>query len=403
MIRFSRLISSTEPSTSKSSAENLLSNESGGVGRWRGKAGEREHVAIIQLDGQHRIVSVDVGNEWSAFIEILVGRSSQSHQRFTVLIPSCSLMNPMESRNETNGNRVRLFSIDDMIASIAEQKWDQIKIICTQPFNQSIAYGLAFIRLGAVETEPKRQEDNGDIEKKKTMSIPALPLQPKKSSDETPFLPGSLFNQRAEIAQLNKESKAIDSSSQNSSSQNSSSQNSSSQDSSSQNSSSRPAPIMMKRQSATQDEEVSKRGVKKELDNGKHTATKKKKMTMDHDNSSLAGEESKKKKKKDQENKGSVSDANVPFDQILNGVHVCLSGFVNPERGILRDNALEMGARYDAQWLSDSTHLVCAFAKTPKREQAVRDGAVVVSADWIAECHSKQRQLSPSRFPPPLD
>lgn len=56
-----------------------------------------------------------------------------------------------------------------------------------------------------------------------------------------------------------------------------------------------------------------------------------------------------------------------------------LSGFVNPERGILRSQALEMGAEYRPDWSSDCTLLVCAFPNTPKFRQVESDCGTIVS------------------------
>lgn len=48
----------------------------------------------------------------------------------------------------------------------------------------------------------------------------------------------------------------------------------------------------------------------------------------------------------------------VPFNRIMEGVVFVLSGFQNPFRGELREKALNMGAKYQPDWTSDSTHLM---------------------------------------------
>ncbi|NWV66720.1 XRCC1 protein, partial [Malurus elegans] len=75
------------------------------------------------------------------------------------------------------------------------------------------------------------------------------------------------------------------------------------------------------------------------------------------------------------------------------GVTLVLSGFQNPLRGQLRAAALALGARYRPDWTSDSTHLVCAFARTPKAARAREGGGVVVSPDWIWDCQREGRRL----------
>lgn len=71
--------------------------------------------------------------------------------------------------------------------------------------------------------------------------------------------------------------------------------------------------------------------------------------------------------------------ANVTLLYGQEGVVFVLSGFVNPERGILRSQALEMGAEYRPDWNSDCTLLVCAFPNTPKFRQVESDCGTIVS------------------------
>ena len=47
-----------------------------------------------------------------------------------------------------------------------------------------------------------------------------------------------------------------------------------------------------------------------------------------------------------------------PFNQMMKKVVFCLSGYQNPERGKIRDRALEMGADYKPDWGRGCTHLV---------------------------------------------
>ncbi|TVT97524.1 hypothetical protein EJB05_57228 [Eragrostis curvula] len=80
------------------------------------------------------------------------------------------------------------------------------------------------------------------------------------------------------------------------------------------------------------------------------------------------------------------------FSKLLDGVVFVLSGFVNPDRGTLRSQALEMGAEYRPDWTTDCTLLVCAFANTPKFRQVQSDNGTIISKDWISESH-RQRKL----------
>lgn len=47
-----------------------------------------------------------------------------------------------------------------------------------------------------------------------------------------------------------------------------------------------------------------------------------------------------------------------PFNELLNGVNLVISGIQNPDRGNLRGMALSMGAKYKADWDNSCTHLM---------------------------------------------
>jgi len=51
-------------------------------------------------------------------------------------VVASSFMNPSESRTSQNPNRVRIFGSDQLSKAVAGQKWDRVKVVCTQPFNK---------------------------------------------------------------------------------------------------------------------------------------------------------------------------------------------------------------------------------------------------------------------------
>lgn len=60
-------------------------------------------------------------------------------------------MSPSDSKNESNGNQVRMFSYEHLTKPHVDESWDRIKIVCCQPFNRTIQYGLSFIKLTSPE------------------------------------------------------------------------------------------------------------------------------------------------------------------------------------------------------------------------------------------------------------
>ena len=62
-------------------------------------------------------------------------------------------MSPQESRNETNLQRVRMFKLQEMNKTTQNEKWDRVRLVCTQPFNRQLKFGLSFVTIHAVEKE----------------------------------------------------------------------------------------------------------------------------------------------------------------------------------------------------------------------------------------------------------
>ncbi|XP_042496781.1 DNA-repair protein XRCC1 [Macadamia integrifolia] len=94
------------------------------------------------------------------------------------------------------------------------------------------------------------------------------------------------------------------------------------------------------------------------------------------------------------ENGGEATSSTMSFSKLMEGVVFVLSGLANPERSILRSQALEMGAKYQPDWNSSCTLLVCAFPNTPKFQQVEADSGTIVSKDWISECHNQKKLVA---------
>ena len=83
------------------------------------------------------------------------------------------------------------------------------------------------------------------------------------------------------------------------------------------------------------------------------------------------------------------TEKDVPFNKILENVRIALSGFVNPERSRIRDQAIEMGAKFDRDLTPMTTHLVCAFENTPKAKKF--DYGIIVKKTWIHLQHATKK------------
>eukprot|EP01063_Lacrimia_lanifica_P019350 TRINITY_DN2653_c1_g1_i1.p1 TRINITY_DN2653_c1_g1~~TRINITY_DN2653_c1_g1_i1.p1 ORF type:complete len:443 (+),score=112.56 TRINITY_DN2653_c1_g1_i1:122-1330(+) len=87
---------------------------------------------------------------------------------------------------------------------------------------------------------------------------------------------------------------------------------------------------------------------------------------------------------------------------LLGGVTVCLSGFINLERGVLRETAVRLGASVVDEWGASATHLVAAYLNTPKHKAAVASGhAQVVTKDWLYTADAEKTRPPEGDYPVP--
>ncbi|CAM9603122.1 unnamed protein product [Bubo scandiacus] len=104
--------------------------------------------AELQLERASPIGYVDVGNCGCAFLQIEVGRSSWPLDRpYLTLVPSVALMTPADSKLDQNRCGVRMFKEADFLALAVGQKWDRLRLTCSQPFSKHSQFGLSFIRV----------------------------------------------------------------------------------------------------------------------------------------------------------------------------------------------------------------------------------------------------------------
>ena len=188
-IKLEKIISvSSEDSNFK--AENLLSNK-----KWRSSdVGESPVSVVFQLSKPSVIKSIDIGNNGAAFIEILVSRLASNTGEFKTILVASSFLSPIESRNESNLTRVRMFTGDKLNTGVAKEKWDIVKIICTQPFNKTIKYGLSFITFHSPEAKSEEimtPKNKNNTAKPGGLKLGAFKLKDEDDSDDNI---GSLFN-----------------------------------------------------------------------------------------------------------------------------------------------------------------------------------------------------------------
>ncbi|XP_074075531.1 DNA repair protein XRCC1 isoform X2 [Macrotis lagotis] len=384
------------------SAENLLKADT--YRKWRSaKAGEKQISVILQLEKEEQIHSIDIGNEGSAFVEVLVGSSAggSGEQDYEVLLVTSSFMSPSESRSGANSNRVRLFAADKLVRATAEKRWDRIKIVCSQPYTKDSPYGLSFIRL---HSPPDKEEP----EAAPSPAVTKLGAFRVKEEDGTSssLRPGALFFSRVSKASPapTKEQpgpsyaaatlQASEGSAPQAPPRVSPSDPATSNKTLSQT---QESPKGKRKLDLSRQGPGSPQTLQAKAAHPKPPAPKKPKVSTagpapaPAPAGGIPGAE-----KKSAKARAKVGPA--PLGKVLEGVVVVLSGFQNPFRSELRDKALELGAKYRPDWTPDSTHLICAFANTPKYSAVLSQGGRIVRKEWVLDCHRMRRRLPCQRY-----
>ena len=81
-------------------------------------------IHVMQLEKSTQIQSVDIGNDGSAFVEVLVGRST-APDSYEVLLGMSTFMTPPESKQWNNANRVRIFGeYERWLMEKKKRSWD---------------------------------------------------------------------------------------------------------------------------------------------------------------------------------------------------------------------------------------------------------------------------------------
>ncbi|XP_016983444.1 DNA repair protein XRCC1 [Drosophila rhopaloa] len=517
-------------------ANNLLKENAGK--KWRTKSpGEKSAYVILEFQDPQQITGIDIGNEHAAFIEVLVSRTGCQADDFKELLLSSSFMTPIESKNSSNQNRVRCFSGPALSEIVLPEKWKLLKIVCTQPFNRHVQYGLSFVKvhvLGApanVAAPPKvksllphgmmqfgafkLREESPDSEtdnqvtrfqrwKKETQhqssaavstaaairdagsnvlrrlstgkasSLAASPsASPKPSPKPSPSpspVPNALRSgspspsdskpldrNRASLLfgdddeneaaveenakkkrlskhiEADKERRRLEQEKEKDRKKNNSRHSLDKSTSKEEKSSSKEEKSFSKEHKSHKEDKIkskedksspklkhSSKKEEKSYEKEDKSARKEGKSSSKHENGDLdtskhqntwKGKDSPRPSAQKRHSsptasaatpakKQKVKDAPIqyrPFNQLLQGVYLVISGIQNPDRADLRSKATALGAKYKADWEPGCTHLICAFKNTPKYNQ-VKGKGKIVTRSWIDKCFELKKYLPWRRY-----
>ena len=392
-LKLTHVISASSEDPPAFCADNLLHTE--GSKKWRCPKTSpfpSQLTAVLQLEKLSLISQVDIGNDGSAFVEIQVARSADTNDdNFQTLLPAASFMSPAESRQGSAKNRVRMFSRDKLTADLAAERWDRVRIVCTQPFNKHVQYGLSFLALSG--------QTSGDVQvsvpSTKKQKLGAFTLKEEEPDDEPASL-GGLFlaRQKTETARPKMSPAAELRSGQTLATMALAKMD----DKSSDDKPKRPMFYQLKKEKqestkARSQPEANAKAAKlprRDVMPGESPPRKRERSSEDS--------HKKKKIKKEDQNDCPVGITYLPFRKLFDGVVFAISGIQNPERGRLRELALEMGAKYEPDWSDSCTHLICAFANTPKFNTVKKKKGKIVKKEWIQRCHADRKRYPWRRF-----
>lgn len=130
----------------KNSVKNLLA----GTGKWTTPANAKLDIleAEFCLPSQSKITGIDVGNYWSASLEVLVGLSEWPQSRREVLLSEHIFMNRIDCSVGDNKQTMMFFREEKFHKEVMSKKWDRVKVVCKQPFkfnNEVFGLGMFVI------------------------------------------------------------------------------------------------------------------------------------------------------------------------------------------------------------------------------------------------------------------
>lgn len=362
---------------------------------------------VLKFDKPCLITNITIGNEHSFSIGVSVGNSKQEPPVYQELLLSSSFMTEKDVRNGLNPNRIRSFENSSFVQSVVSQKWDLLKITCTQPLSSRKQFGIAFITIYSSDKDDNeekaqpmfsntslkevKKEEKYHLKKPSPTAAKIGKFAFRNSSSDDDDEDASPFKQwkmkkdakasgTTPLANIKSEPKTATltrkriHSSSDSSGDDRKSKLKVKQDRN-----------RMKGLMYDSDDDAPNERLQKKLDLDRTLKEKEKERKKTLKNpvksspnmkyASLFDLSKTKDVSPPSENKASTSFSPQilptstsskpkkerlykPFGKLLDGVTFVMSGYQNPERGNLRQKAIDMGARYKGDWDDSCTHLM---------------------------------------------
>ncbi|KAK5577518.1 hypothetical protein RB653_002461 [Dictyostelium firmibasis] len=447
---------SSESEYNKSS--NVLLDDTYRIWQTKDKTGKA--FIELQFPTPSLIHQIDITNAGSAFIEVLVGLVTWEPTEFLVLVPLTNFMSLSETTNKTNRNRSKSFNTSKFSLQTVPRKWERVRIVCSQPWLDD-NLGISLVKIYAPPSNKKdsttklslssnnitpqlkteKLGDNGieltdtsssnimdtniesdpntQLKSDKTQAL-SFVSELKRSNSSTPKklsksatvllsnpLPGQVLviNQKSKSKGIKEPEKEIETEEEDEIEKNEIKkkldQQQQQQKQASQKSSQQPQKQKSKLTEPKQSDEDDSMQDIKIINNGNKNENKNK------------SPERKPLEKLTNTNDGETDEECVdfqviatpkqqqkltPFGNLLKGVVLVIGGITNPQRGEIREKALEMGAGYKPDWCREATHLVTPFKGTDKFKVAQKSGGSIVKPKWIEDCYKSKSRLPIKKY-----
>lgn len=374
-------------------AENVVVEELYRI--WQTNEPSEEAWLILHTDPPKAIERLEIVNAGTSLLELYglpedaPEGDDNTLENYELLLSTQQVMTLKDLTNKSNRNRSFTYTIPQKLSPVSAQKrWKWLRIVCRQPFGTSehrACIGLSRINVITCKTEV---DTKSDVKKRKLPSWSGTSENPVENSEPKTVENVSPSKERkgkrlsassdniASDSRHNHAGKAPHSMSQGSIL---------SRDENKPNSSSFPNTTA---------------GEKKHEDsnNRKEPAKANIKVASPSSGRPMAGSTAQEEETGHCMLGSHSKPKHGSFSALMEGVVIAISGLVNPERGNLRSQALEMGAEYQPDWNPKCTLLVCAFPNTPKFKQVKGDGGTIVSKEWITECYKQKKLVDIDRY-----
>lgn len=152
---------------------------------------------ILEIEAEFKmptckIEAIDIGNFWTATLEIYVGRSGESaSSRVALFKNECiNLMTRIDCHSGKNAETMNFYELQDINPKAAQsgKGWDRLKVVCKQRFRNDVLFGLSALSIRGQKLDsetPDKTPVNSVLEEQK------IAFQDSTSSNQ----PGAAFSE----------------------------------------------------------------------------------------------------------------------------------------------------------------------------------------------------------------